>query len=382
MRTSNLLNFLNPAAPKGLVPSARDWVLHRVASAAQMRQPQPAAWAREVFPAEDNFRVLPYPLESTPGEEFSSVRWTASTPATLFYLRGCRVLGAEGAVISPDNRMFAEFTLPPGDRWLEHSCFRRRRVPAAKPLRGWYATIAWPESRFFFHWMAEALPRMAVLGDFTKILDGLFVPSPLQNYHRESLRRLGIDDGKLIPLDADSHFKPEHLFVPHAFAMYNPPRWLHAWFKGAYLQQGPAAQPPTARNRRIYVSRTDAPVRRVANESEVLQVLDRFGFVSVRLSEHTFDEQARIFNEADIIVGPHGAGLSNVVFCREQTLLIEVMPPRWMAPCFMVLALSAGCRYRHLVAEEIDRTGPSDSQRDDIRLPIHALERLLEAALH
>jgi capsular polysaccharide biosynthesis protein len=381
MRLNNLVNFLHPGAPKGLIPCASDWVRERNRDTAQFRRPQAPAWETDVYPAEANFNLLQVPFPPTPGEEFSRVRWTTTPAASLFYLQGCRVLGEEAAVISPDNRLFAEFTLPPAEKWQDHSCFRRRRIPRAEPLKGWYATLAWPESRFFFHWMIEALPRMAVLGEFANILDGVFVPGPLQKFHRESLGSLGIDEAKLIPVDVGSHFAPEHLFVPRAFSMYNPPRWLHAWFKRAYrLTAGPDAA-ETRPGKRIYVSRADAPMRKVANEGEVVEMLARYGFESVCLSSHDFETQARIFHQADIIVAANGAGLSHIVFCRAGTTVIEALPPRWMAPCFMTLALSAGCNYRPLVAQETDRSGASDPQRGDIVVPLRTLEDLVRAAL-
>jgi len=381
MRLNRLVNSLHPGAPKGLIPCASDWVRQRNVDAAQLRRPQAAAWETTVFPAEANFNLLQSHFEPTPGEEFSRVRWTTTPAASLFYLQGCRVLGAEAAVIAPDNRVFADFTLPPAEHWQDHSCFMRRRIPRIQPLKGWYATITWPESRFFFHWMIEALPRMAVLGEFSKILDGLFIPGPLQKFQRESLRALGIDDAKLIPVDVGSHFAPEHLFVPRAFSMYNPPRWLHAWFKQAYLLPAGDGGARSGPGRRIYVSRADAPARKVANEAEIVEMLGRYGFESVTLSGHAFDAQARIFNQADIIVGANGAGLSHIVFCRAGTTVIEALPARWMAPCFMTLALSAGCHYRPLVAQESDPRGASDPQRADILVPLRELEDLVRAAL-
>jgi capsular polysaccharide biosynthesis protein len=381
MRHSNLVNFLHPGAPKGVIPSASAWVRERNQVQAQLRRPQAPAWEREIFPAEENFNRLQFPFKPTLGEEFSQIRWTTTPAASVFYMEGCRVLGNEAAVISPDNRVFADFTLPPAEQWSEHACFKRRRIPPAKPLKGWYATITWPESRFFFHWMIEALPRMAVLGEFASILDGLFVPSPLQNFHRESLALLGVDGAKLIPVDVHSHFAPQHLFIPRAFSMYNPPRWLHTWFKRSCLRPAAGAHPQRPPAKRIYVSRADAPVRRVTNETQVFEVLARYGFESVRLSEHPFEAQARIFNQAEIIVGPHGAGFSNIVFCREGTSIIEALPPRWMAPCFMALASSVGCRYRPLVARETGAAGTADPQRNDIEVPLDELEALVQAAL-
>jgi capsular polysaccharide biosynthesis protein len=377
MRLSRVVNWLNPAAPKGLISDATAWVNEQQRKCPQLRQPQPTAWVREVFPAENAVQLLGYNFISTPDEEFSSVRWTATPAASLYYLRGARLLGDEGAVISSDNRVFAEFTMPPASSWQEHSCFRRGRIPPLTPLKGWYATVAWPESKFFFHWMIESLPRVALLGDYLSALDGIFVPSPLQSFHKESLAMLGIPLSKLVPLGPQAHFAPEHLFVPRAFAMYNPPSWLHRWYKSAF--ELPSRQDGTESRRRIYVSRADAPARRVANEDEVVAELEKRGFEPVRLTDMPFADQARLFNEAEIIIAPHGAGLSNLVFCNPGTVVLEVLPPNWMAPCFMSLAASAGLSYRHLRADTFASQGRADPQRDAVLLPTVQITALLDA---
>ena len=369
MRFSNLINLLNPRAPKGIIWSAEDWVQLNGTSARQLRHPQPRAWMREVFPAEHALRMIQPANKRSPAEEFSELRWTSTPAAKLYYLKDCRILGNEGAVVSPDNRLFADFTMPPGERWLEHSCFKRRKIPPVKRLKGWYATIAWPEARAFFHWMVESLPRMAVLEEVVDTLDGIFVPGPLQNFQIESLAALGVSRDKLIPLDPNSHFEPDHLFVPHSYSMYNPPRWMNGWFKRAYFET-PGGQDDTGLPKRLYISRADAPHRRMENEQELVSELESFGFVSVKLSDRPFREQARLFNAADFIVGPHGAGLSHLLFCRPQTQVLEIIPPRWMAPAFMPLAMSAGCDYKYLVADDSKHLVDSRPQFANFRVSL------------
>jgi capsular polysaccharide biosynthesis protein len=350
MQFSNLINMLNPRAPKGVIWRAEDWVRIRGTPARQLRHPQPEAWMREVFPPEHTLRSTPPAKVRSPAEEFSELRWTSNPAANLYYLKGCRILGDEGTVISPDNRVFADFTMPPNDRWLEHSCFKRRRIPPATRLKGWYATIAWPEAKVFFHWMIESLPRMAVLEEMVGILDGIFVPGPLQEYQVECMAALGVCRDKLIALDARAHYEIDHLFVPHTYAMYNPPGWMHSWFKRAYLQAEHGHRDERL-PKRLYISRADAPHRRLENEPELLPELAALGFVAVRLSEMPFQEQARLFNAAQIIVAPHGAGLAHLLFCRPGTQVLEIIPAGWMPPAFMPLALSAGCDYRYMLSE-------------------------------
>jgi hypothetical protein len=47
-------------------------------------------------------------------------------------------------------------------------------------------------------------------------------------------------------------------------------------------------------------------------------------FKMVTLEHLTFKEQVSHFYNADIIIAAHGAGLSNMFFCRPQTKIIEV----------------------------------------------------------
>jgi capsular polysaccharide biosynthesis protein len=302
------------------------------------------------------------------------VRWTVSPSATLFYLTGVRVLGEEGAVISPDNRVFADFTHPPTTSWLQHSCFLRKRIPKAKALHGWYATLCYPASRFFFHWMIESLPRMRLLAGYLGLLDGVFVPSPLQPFHLESLAAFGISRDRLISLTPNSHYAPERLFVPSVFVRDNPPTWLHKWYKTEFIGQWSLDRVSSGSSRRIYISRSDAPVRRLDNEADVAAVLKGHGFETVCLSGKSFSDQAKTFFDADIVVAPHGAGLANVVFCRPGTRVLEIFPPRWMMPCYAVLATSVGASYSCILGEEIQDEGASGRpEKANFRVSIDAL---------
>lgn len=77
--------------------------------------------------------------------------------------------------------------------------------------------------------------------------------------------------------------------------------------------------------RRIYVSRRLAGARQVVNEPEVFTILQELGFQSVCLEQISLTEQVKLFRESEAIVGPHGAGLANIVFSGPGTTLIELL---------------------------------------------------------
>ena len=74
--------------------------------------------------------------------------------------------------------------------------------------------------------------------------------------------------------------------------------------------------------RKLFISRDDAPARRIANADEVFMALN--GWETVTLSNMSIKDQIKFFSEASHIISPHGAGLLNIIFCQSGTRVIEI----------------------------------------------------------
>lgn len=61
-------------------------------------------------------------------------------------------------------------------------------------------------------------------------------------------------------------------------------------------------------------------IEQITNEIKKLNL----SFSIVSLENKTFKEQIEIFNSAKTIIGNHGAGLCNIVFCSKNSNLIEI----------------------------------------------------------
>ena len=67
----------------------------------------------------------------------------------------------------------------------------------------------------------------------------------------------------------------------------------------------------------------------------------------------SMNKTMELFHRARIIVAPHGAGLSNILFCQPATILIEVLlPTRNMYPCYQQLSHALGMRYHGIMAQK------------------------------
>lgn len=106
--------------------------------------------------------------------------------------------------------------------------------------------------------------------------------------------------------------------------------------------------------KRLLVVRRHDP-RLQAWEDEVIRsAAQRFGFVTIDLQNFDFVQQAQLFFNADIVVAPHGAGLSNLIFGRDSLRVLEinfVFPGETgLRPWFYLLAMTRNQTYSFLNA--------------------------------
>lgn len=80
--------------------------------------------------------------------------------------------------------------------------------------------------------------------------------------------------------------------------------------------------------RKIYVSRRSAVARRVVNEAQVATFMQQHGFAVVELETLDVRDQMLLFRNADTIVSQHGAALTNLLYCRPETTVVEIFGAR------------------------------------------------------
>ncbi len=75
---------------------------------------------------------------------------------------------------------------------------------------------------------------------------------------------------------------------------------------------------------KIYISRQNQVLRFVENEEELIKVLEKYGFKKVIIDEFSYDEQIAISTKTKYLISPHGAGLTNILFMKENSYLLEM----------------------------------------------------------
>jgi hypothetical protein len=298
------------------------------------------------------------------GFSFRDVPSRAAAPTEVLTLAGVRLLA--GATAAGD---FAPAILDPAGRSLDLREIRFR--PFHAPLVGRAPDLrrrraVWIAERVFdnyAHWFTAHLGKLVLLRD-RGMLDDLVLPADRPAWLDASLARIGVAPATELPrggvLAADElvviacdRFRPE-LLGPARDAAADPPR-------------GPEA--------RVFVSRRSARGRRLLGEAELVPVLARHGFDMVEMERLSWEDQVALMARTRVMLAPHGAGLTNMLFCAPGTTVIEIADPAYPNPNFYAMAAALGHRYGLVAGRGV---GPGHPLRQDLTVETAALAAALE----
>lgn len=291
---------------------------------------------------------------------------------------------ATGAVLTQDNQLITDLSSGSAELVAVSD-----RLPPPREIDGTIAFLSVRWGGGFFHWMLDTFARFHLLQkagiDFDSI--NKFVVNDFDKpYQQETVAALGIPADKIIANTEVNHIQAERAIVPTPNLLYRRglqmPNWAFDFLKQTFCPQIFNPNIPS-QNHRIYIDRTHAPGRHVLNNQAVMQLLEPLNFQPVVLERMTIREQAELFANAEAIISPHGAGLTNLAFCRPGTQVIEVLSPDYCPSCFRTLSSLCHLEYYPLLGEPCPQNQPNavTDKNIDIRFDLDTLKQAIEWAM-
>jgi hypothetical protein len=259
----------------------------------------------------------------------------------------------DGLIITPDNQLLDDISVNFIAPELKLATIRRNWVwHPIVDINGSVAVLATGGAMLYYHWLFQLLPRFELIRraqiDVTKI-DYFVVNSKKHRFQCESLKALDIEQHKIIESSSVRSIRASTLIVPSVplwSGCFAP--WMCDFLRRTFV---PSQGSVTLSTRRLYISRRNAGYRRVLNEREVIRLLNQFGFEEVHFESLSMHEQAIAMLSAEAVIAPHGGGLSNLVFCRPATKVIEIFSPELVAGYFWKLSNHLGLDYYYLLGK-------------------------------
>jgi len=205
----------------------------------------------------------------------------------------------------------------------------------------------------YAHWLTDNLIYLYVYVTKMKPLGiKIVLPDSLLGFAKQTVEIMGIEAADIIVAGDevlafdDLHFMDTIYFgeIPQLFKDA-----VH-YLKANALR----GQPAPSVDQSVYISRRDAVSRPLINNAELEARLLQSGFDIVATGELTLRAQIALFANAKIVLGQHGAGLINAIFCEPGAVLIELFPEYMLQAHFWTAASLVGVRYGFVSGTSFD----------------------------
>jgi capsular polysaccharide biosynthesis protein len=344
-----IINYDQP--PKEIVVSTDNWVR-------EYRQIMHTteAESKKVYDYQTLPFIKPKTIETRLHENFFHPQLKNQSSFVFLIPKG-RVVGIKGAIITPDNQLALDISRENGiniNNAHRHSIMRMPKLPPIIDVKGSVVNLSlFASTGNYFHWTINLLPRIDILkkgGLDIHQIDKFVINQCKYPAQMDAIKILGIPEEKVIFSHHDLHLRAEKLIVPsisrtsiYSINFLRQEFLLQDRYNDYKLLDTP---------KKIYIARGNTNRRSVINESEVITVLSQKGFHSLDLTNFSLLEQVSLFARAEIIIAPHGAGLTNMVFCNSNTKLIEIFSPHYVNKCFWEISCILGIDYYYILGEK------------------------------
>ena len=292
--------------------------------------------------------------------------------------KGLKVFGPTVSVVDGGGGLLADVSVEWGKKAEDNWTFRRLSLPKPQAVTGRTLVLASTGGDTYFHWMTDVLPRVGLArraGYDPASFDWVLVNSLIHPFQRESLHQLGIHANRCLAFHKkELVYEMEEAVLPSLPGVPGvvPPESVD-FLRNAF----PAGKTP--RGRKIFIGRGEAKHRPLIHEKEIWAQLQKRGYDSVDCGKLSVQKQAEVFGSAGMVVGAHGAALTNLVFCYPGTRVVELFSPAYVNPCYRDVCVAAELRHSAVIGNGKDWV--LSEKHDEPSAAISTSCELLEEAL-
>jgi Glycosyltransferase 61 len=208
----------------------------------------------------------------------------------------------------------------------------------------------------YFHWLTEVLPKLHLICTLfgecnillpTEYKDIGFVRQSLEAFREASVSY--VTDEKSISISCLKLLSP---VAPSG--NFNPKVINELRFRlSQYLEvQDVDNRDRTRAEIGIYISRAKANKRKIINETCLVNTIEKLGYHVAFMEDLSLIRQAKLMQGTKVLLGAHGAGLTNMLFMPAGSVVVEIRKEGDSHNnCFFSLASALGHRYYYVTAK-------------------------------
>ncbi len=238
-----------------------------------------------------------------------------------------------------------------------------------------------PAAGNYAAWLFGGLPRLSAYAACAELSDlPIVLHGDVANYHLDSLCAMGIARERLHIHGAHVRIECKALYYCTTSYFHHAPSATGVRHVRERVMSQAGVQSGEAAGKRLYLARRHAKDRPLLNENEVVALFERHGFTAIDPERHSFEAQVRFAAGAQVLAGPYGANLANMVFAKNAHKLLILGTKH--QPEFARLASALGIAFWHMVPQAVPlREGRTFSESTGFTANLNELERALRDCL-
>jgi hypothetical protein len=244
----------------------------------------------------------------------------------LYSLKNGRWHANPYGFITSDDRLLFNESCCYGPEPINHFLLNSIKLTPCSKYSGKILLLGGSDN--YWHFLMDDLSKLYFLkhadlelNDF----DTIFLNKPTSRFQREYFDIFGIEytSNNISEIKEVKHLEAEELCF--FSARFQPSFELFSFLRKTVYQKL-NTQIPTLNEyeQKIYISRGKAKTRKLLNEDKVINVLLKNGFSVVYLENLSVLEQVILFKNSKVILGVHGAGLTNILYASPGTIVGEI----------------------------------------------------------
>ncbi len=297
----------------------------------------------------------------------------------------------ENVAIIKDNKLIREISFQQIDGEFKNAKFNKVLLEGTprliKKIDGSIVNLAQGVSGInYFHFLFDIITRLKLISQIIDLekVDYFYIQGN-EKWQINLLKNFNIPESKLIDCNKYRHIKARKIYaVDHPwyesgyfqYEIKNIPEWIIYYLRKKFINLSKEIEC----SKKIFIDRSDSKFNhcKLINNEEIKNFLIKNGFQSLQISKLDFFEQVYIFKNAEVIISPHGAALSNIVFSNPNLRLIELIPKSHPSRKCERISKILGFNYLRI---ELDNRISKSEQIGDMELNKNILEKILDNEL-
>lgn len=237
----------------------------------------------------------------------------------------------------------------------------------------------------YFHWTMESMAAILAYKTFVRPEGGSVICQFLNPMRKESLKtyQVKMEMQQVMPVQLAIVSAGIYSNLTGGSYTFAPHPEIIRLLREPLGRVGPSRK----FGKRLYISRKDSTKRRMLNEDAVCTLMTAKGFDVIETGKLSINDQMSMFRDAEIIVSPHGAALTNLIYCdvaKRRTKVVELLQANYLYGCFGKISQLLGLDHTFTVnpQAELPRGVVAKTVDDTVwRADLELLEQTLDTVM-